>query len=77
MLRVYAIFGQLCLLAVISLQSGCITVNLIEPAGPVQEVQLSGTGDGKVLLLDLSGVISSQDKDGLVPQPNMLATFKE
>ena len=75
--RIYAIFCQLCLLAVISLQSGCITVNLIEPTGPVQEVQLSGTGDGKVLLLDLSGVISSQDKDGLVPQPNMLATFKE
>jgi len=43
----------------------------------VQEVQLSGSGDGKVLLLDLSGVISSQDKDGLIPQPNLLATFKE
>ena len=69
--------GRLCLLAVISLQTGCITVNLIEPSGPVKEVQLSGTGDGKVLLLDLSGVISSQDKDGLVPQPNMLATFRE
>jgi len=56
---------------------GCITVNLIEPPGPVQEVQLSGAGDAKVLLLDLSGVISSQDKDGLISQPNMLATFKE
>jgi protease-4 len=61
----------------LSLQAGCITVNLIEPSGPVQEVQLSGTGAGKILLLDLSGVISSQDKDGIVPQPNMLATFKE
>jgi len=58
-------------------QHGCITVNLIEPSGPVQEMQLSGTGDAKVLLLDLSGMISSQDKDGLIPQPNMLATFKE
>ena len=55
----------------------CVTVNLIEPSGPVKETQLSGTGDGKVLLLDLSGVISSQDKEGLVPHPNMLATFKE
>ncbi|HET9575971.1 MAG TPA: signal peptide peptidase SppA, partial [Nitrospira sp.] len=53
------------------------TINLLEPPGPVQEVQLSGSGDGKVLLLDLSGVISSQDKDGLIPQPNLLATFKE
>ena len=77
MYRLYPMFGLLCLLAIISLQSGCITVNLIEPSGPVQEVQLSGTGDGKVLLLDLSGVISSQDKEGLVPHPNMLATFKE
>ena len=58
-------------------QQGCITVNLIEPPGPVTEVQVAGSGDGKVLLLDLSGVISSQDKDGLIPQPNMLATFKE
>ncbi|MEQ1790859.1 MAG: S49 family peptidase, partial [Nitrospiraceae bacterium] len=75
--RICVTLGRLCLLAVISLQSGCITVNLIKPSGPVQEVQLSGTGDGKVLLLDLSGVISSQDKDGLVSQPNMLATFRE
>jgi len=29
------------------------------------------------LLLDLSGVISSQDKEGWLPQPNLLATFKE
>src|SRR5918995_194008 len=58
-------------------QHGCVTVNLLEPPGPVQEVQLSGSGEGKVLLLDLSGVISSQDKEGWLPQPNLLATFKE
>lgn len=67
----------LALLGTAGLQHGCITVNLIEPPGPVQEVLLTGTGDGKVLLLDLSGVISSHDKDGLIPQPNMLAAFKE
>jgi protease IV len=70
-------FVQLCFFAVIGLQAGCISINLIEPSGPVREVQLSGTGEGKVLLLDLSGVISSQEKDSFVPQPNMLATFKE
>src|SRR5215475_12378156 len=63
--------------SLIGLQAGCITINLLEPSGPVQEVQLSGTGDSKVLLLDFSGLITSQDKDGLIPQPNMLATFKE
>ena len=75
--RVYPMLVRLCLLAAIALQAGCITVNLIEPSGPVKEVQLSGTGANKVLLLDLSGVISAQDKEGIVPQPNMLATFKE
>src|SRR5215467_269698 len=75
--RVYSMLGRLCLLAVFGLQAGCITVNLIEPAGPVHEVQLSGTGDGKVLLLDLTGIISSQDKEGIIPQPNMVAMFKE
>src|SRR6478672_10215075 len=67
----------LAVLTLVLLQSGCITVNLLEPPGPVQEVQLAGTGDSKVLLMDLSGVISSQEKEGLLPQPNMLANFKE
>lgn len=75
--NVYPLLGRLCLLAAIVLQAGCLTVNLIEPSGPVKEMELSGTGDGKVLLLDLSGVISAQDKEGIIPQPNMLATFKE
>src|SRR5262245_5710668 len=57
--------------------SGCITVNLLEPPGPVKEVQLAGSGDSKVLLMDLTGVISSQEKDRFIPQPNLLATFKE
>ncbi|HJT19308.1 MAG TPA: signal peptide peptidase SppA [Nitrospira sp.] len=65
------------MVAAVLVQGGCITVNLLPAPGPVQESQLSGTGDAKVLLLDLSGVISSQDKEGFIPEPNMLATFKE
>lgn len=75
--KIQRMYVSLALLGIVGLQQGCITINLLEPAGPVQEVQLTGTGDGKVLLLDLSGVISSQDKDGLIPQPNMLASLKE
>jgi protease IV len=67
----------LAVLACALIQPGCITVNLLEPPGPVQEVQLSGSGDGKILLMDLSGVISSSEKEGLIPGPNMLASFKE
>src|SRR5215475_2662262 len=77
MRKVLTILCVVSAVSFIGLQAGCITINLIEPSGPVQEVQLSGTGDSKVLLLDFSGLISSQDKDGLIPQPNMLATFKE
>jgi protease-4 len=77
MVKIQRLLIVLALFGTAGLQTGCITINLLEPAGPVQEVQLTGTGDGKVLLLDLSGVISSQDKDGLIPQPNMLAAFKE
>lgn len=68
---------SLVLLITAVIQHGCVTINLLEPPGPVQEVQLSGSGDSKVLLLDLSGVISAQDKEGFIPQPNLLATFKE
>lgn len=75
--KIQRVIISLLLLSLAAVQYGCVTVNLLEPPGPVQEVQLSGSGDGKVLLLDLSGVISAQDKDGLIPQPNLLATFKE
>ena len=77
MRNVCSVLRVLCVVSLTGLQASCITINLLEPSGPVQEVQLSGTGEGKVLLLDFSGMISSQDKDGLIPQPNMLATFKE
>src|SRR4029453_7908288 len=68
---------MLAVLMPILLLSGCVTVNLLEPPGPVEEVQLSGSGDGKILLMDLSGVISSSEKEGFLPQPNLLASFKE
>ena len=77
MFRPYAMLGRLCLLAAIVLQASCLTINLPGPPGPVKETELTGKGDGKVLLLELSGVISSQDKEGIIPQPSMLAMFKE
>ena len=77
MAKIQRLLLILLLLGASAMQQGCITINLLEPAGPVQEVQLTGTGDGKVLLLDLSGIISSQDKDALIQQPNMVAALKE
>ncbi len=60
-----------------ALQFGCITINIPPPPGPLEEVQLSGAGDGKVLLIDLSGIISSQETDGFISKPSMIATLKE
>lgn len=59
------------------LLSGCITVNLLPAPAPLEEKRLSGTGNEKVLLVDLSGVISSHDSDGLVSHPSMVAQIKE
>ncbi len=59
------------------LLSGCI--NLPLPGhGPLQETQVEGTGKAKVLLIEISGMISSQEKEGLFRQtPSMIATVKE
>jgi|SRR5579884_444909 protease-4 len=59
------------------LQVGCITINLPPPPGPLEEVQVSGAGDAKVLLVDLSGIISSQEQDGFISRPSLVATLKE
>ena len=60
------------------LLSGC-TVNfpLFPGPGPLQETQVSGSGKAKVLLIEVSGVINSQEGEGLVPTPGLLAHFKE
>ncbi len=65
-------------LMVALLAPGC-TFNfpLFPGPGPLQETQVSGTGKAKVLLMEISGVISSQDGDGLVPTPNLIASVKE
>jgi protease-4 len=71
---------QLLLLAM--LVSGCAFVNvpLIPPASPLQEQVLEGEGDRKVLLLDISGTISEQEKSGGLmgrPEPSMVSAIRE
>lgn len=59
------------------LHAGCITINL--PPGPaaLQEYNVSGDGKDKILLVDLSGVISSESREGFYTYPSLLATIKE
>jgi protease-4 len=59
------------------LQAGCITINLPPGPGALEEYKISGTGKDKVLLIDLSGVISSDNKDSFYTYPGMVATLKE
>lgn len=60
------------------LLSGC-TFNfpLFPGPGPLQETQVDGTGKAKVLLIEISGMISSQEKEGFRPTPSMIASVKE
>lgn len=60
------------------LATGC-TFNfpLFPGPGPLQETQVSGSGKAKVLLIEVSGVINSQEGDGLIPTPGLLSHIKE
>ncbi len=72
---------QLCsgiaVLALALMQAACVTINLPPGPGTLEEHKVSGTGKDKILLMDISGVISSDNKDGFYTTPGMLATVKE
>ena len=61
----------------ILLTTGCITINLLPQPGPLKEDTLSGTGESKVLLMELSGTINDLDAEGLIERPNQVAHLKE
>lgn len=65
------------ILAVAWLLAGCVTINLLPMPGPLKEEELGGTGDAKVLMIELSGLISAQSDGGLIEQPNLVARLKE
>ena len=58
--------------------AGCITINMLPAPGPMKEEQVSGAGAAKVVLIDLSGLISSHEQDGLFGGgASMVAEIKE
>ena len=59
------------------MQTACVTINLPPGPGALEEHKVSGTGKDKVLLMDISGVISSDNKESFYTSPGMLATVKE
>ena len=72
----------LVLLAAMSLlYSGCAYVNLalLPEPGPLQEKVVDGDGDRKVLLVDITGIISEEKrrKLGLREEISMVDEFRE
>ena len=59
--------------------TGCVfNVNLIPSVEPLEEKLLSGSGDAKILLMDLSGFISTQSESGtLLTHPSPVSRIKE
>lgn len=77
MCRPWHFVTSLTLLALGLMQAACVTINLPPGPGTLEEHKVGGTGKDKVLLMDISGVISSENKDGFYSSPGMLATVKE
>lgn len=69
-------------LSILFTLSGCAFVNvpLIPPPSPLEEQVLEGDGAGKILLLDISGTISEDEKSGGLlgrSTPSMASLIRE
>jgi protease-4 len=62
--------------------TGCaiITMPLISPSRPLEERVIAGEGEDKILLLDISGVISMEEESrlgGIKKEPSLVARVKD
>ncbi len=62
--------------------SGCavISIPLFSPSRPLEEKVIAGEGKAKILMLDISGTISSEEKSalgGIKKEPSIVARVKE
>ena len=73
----WQLWSGLAVLVLALMQAACVTINLPPGPGTLEEHKVSGTGKDKILLMDISGVISSDNKDSFYTTPGMLATVKE
>jgi protease-4 len=59
------------------LLSGCIHVDLFPGGGKLKEATLSGEGVDKVLLIDISGMLTTSKSSGIFDEPSLPARIKE
>ena len=55
---------------------GCINVDF-PGSGKLQETKISGEGTDKILLIDISGALTTSTPPGLFPEPSLPARLKE
>lgn len=72
----------LSLLGMVLLLNGCafVNANLVTQARPLEETTLEGEGRAKILLVDLTGIISEKEEGGGVlggKRPSMVSRIKE
>lgn len=56
---------------------GCIHVDLFSGKGVLQETTISGEGSDKVLLIDISGTLTTSKDSGIFSEPSLPARLKE
>jgi protease-4 len=57
--------------------SGCIHIDVFSGRGGLQETTISGEGPDKVLLIDISGPLTTSKDSGLFSEPSLPARLKE
>ncbi|MBU6392075.1 MAG: signal peptide peptidase SppA [Planctomycetes bacterium] len=71
---------SLCLLCLLGLGCSFISISLIPPVEPLKETTVSGSGKDKILIIDISGIISEEGKSslaGLSGEPDIVARIRE
>jgi protease-4 len=59
------------------LVSGCIHIDLFPGGGKLKERVLAGEGEDKVLLIDISGMLTTSKSSGIFDEPSLPARIKE
>ena len=70
------LFGLLFIFFLSSVGCTFLSVNLVAPVEPLKEKRIAGHGKDKILLVDVSGVISGEE-EGLGGEPGLVERIKE
>lgn len=60
-----------------TLVAACITVEVFPGRGPLHEVTLSGEGPDKILLIELSGLLTTKSPSRWLNEPSLIERVKE